>query len=398
MEDLYLLHKNLINSVKCNYIRNVSSKIDWEERCIAITGARGVGKTTCMMHHIKENFGSSTKALYISADHIKVQKYTLYDIAEHHNNYGGTHLFIDEIHKNPDWSLNVKSIYDTFPDLHVVISGSSILQLNKSKEDLSRRMVNYVMNGFSFREYLEFKFSISLEAYTLKSLLTNHEVITPHINTLFNPLVEFENYLKYGYYPYGFNQKNAYFDKLQNTINTVMEVDIPIVSGMDVQNIRKIKKLLGLIATSVPFQPNITKLAGSLELNRTTLYMYLEYLERACLISSISNINKGYSGFAKPDKLFLNNTNISHSFFTPTIDKGTERETFFLNQLRSAGHQVTLPQQGDFLIDEKYTFEVGGSSKTFHKIANLKNSYVAADEIKEGLKKKIPLWLFGFLY
>ena len=396
MEKVYILHQQLLNNLNPVFRRRFIDEVSWDESGIALMGARGVGKTTLMLQYIKERFKSSSTALYISMDHIVVQEHSLYEIAEYHSNNGGTHLFVDEIHKYDGWSTHLKSVYDTYPKLNVIVSGSSMLQLYKSKADLSRRYISYELRGLSFREYLEIEHKVILNSYSLEEILENHIEITHEINEKINAFQNFKAYLKHGHYPIYLKGIKTYGEKLQNVLNTILEIDLPYVTGVQVQNVHKIKKLISIIAKSVPFQPNITKLAAALELNRTTLYQYIDYLIRARIITAVNSPGKSYTVMNKPDKIYLHNTNIAYSFGEQSVNVGSIRETFFLNQLE-INHTVSTAKKGDFTVNEKYVFEIGGSNKDYKQIAGLSDSYIAADEMPIGYGNKIPLWLFGFL-
>lgn len=397
MQKVLELHQRLIRETKPTFRRGLIDEINWNDKGIAILGARGVGKTTLLLQYIKEQYGTSDKALYASMDHIMVQEYSIYEIAENHYNSGGTHLFLDEIHKYENWSTHLKSISDTFPDLHCVVSGSSMLQLYKSKADLSRRYISYELQGLSLREYIQIEQNKTIEIITLDDILTNHIDIAHDLNDIIKPIKEYKQYVQHGYYPIYLQGTTSYAQKLQNILNTILEVDLPIVTGLPVQNVSKIKRLINIISRSVPFQPNITKLAETLELSRTTLYQYIAYLSNSCIIHSLHSPNKSYKTLSKPDKIFLHNTNMSFSFGGVDTNIGCVRETFFLNQVRQK-HKVHSVKKGDFIINEKHTVEIGGHGKKYKQIANIPDSYIIADDIIIGTGNKIPLWLFGFLY
>lgn len=397
MRKVFELHQRLIQEAMPTFRRNLIDEINWKEKGIAILGARGVGKTTLILQYIKEKFGTSYKALYVSMDHIMVQEHSIYEIAERHYNDGGTHLFLDEIHKYENWSTHLKSISDTFPNLHCVVSGSSMLQLYKSKADLSRRYISYELHGLSLREYIQIEHNKSISKITLDDILTKHIDIAHEINDITKPIMDYRAYVQHGYYPIYLHGTDSYAQKLQNILNTILEVDLPIVTGLPVQNVHKIKRLIHIISKSVPFQPNITKLAETLELSRTTLYQYINYLSQSCIINAVHTASKSYKTLSKPDKIFLHNTNISYSFGGIDTNIGCVRETFFLNQVRSH-HTVHSAKKGDFLVDAKHTIEIRGGSKNYKQIANPEDSYIVADDIIIGTGNKIPLWLFGFLY
>jgi len=352
MRKVLELHQRLIRETKPTFRRKLIDQIDWNEKGIAILGARGVGKTTLILQYIKEQYGTSDKALYASMDHIIVQEYSIYEIAENHYNAGGTHLFLDEIHKYENWSTHLKSISDTFPDLHCIVSGSSMLQLYKSTADLSRRYISYELQGLSLREYIQIEQNIKIDSIALEDILGNHIEIAHEINDITKPIRDYKAYVQNGYYPIYLHGTDNYSQKLQNVLNTILEVDLPIVTGLPVQNVNKIKRLINIISRSVPFQP---------------------------------------------DKIFLHNTNISYSFGGVDTNIGCVRETFFINQVRQQ-HTIHSAKKGDFIVNEKHTIEIGGAGKDYKQIANIPDSYIVADDIVIGTGNKIPLWLFGFLY
>jgi predicted AAA+ superfamily ATPase len=376
--------------------RYMHTALDMKDRLVGIIGARGVGKTTFILQYLSELELSYEKKLYFSADHFLALNYSLYEIAQEFYKRGGKVLAIDEIHKYPNFELELKSIYDTYEDLNVIFSGSSALKLENAKIDLSRRAVLYRVGGMSFREFLEFEIKTTFSFYTLDEILNNHTQIATSLVKKFKPFEYFEKYIKYGYYPFYKENINTYPQKLLETINIVLESDLPLVFSVEAKNIFKLKKLLSLLCMSKPYELNISKLAQKIEINRNTLYSYLHYLEAGSLITMIKQTSKGDSILIKPEKLYLNNTNIN-STYCQTSDKGTLREQFFVNQLKSR-HKVNYSKIGDFLIDEKYIVEIGGKNKSFAQIKDVKNSFVFSDDIEIGFGNKIPLWLCGFLY
>jgi uncharacterized protein len=397
MEVIYEKHIQYLRELTEDFVRDFFAEIDWNDRLIFIRGARGCGKTTMMLQYIKRQFGNSEKVLYISMDDFIINGYSLLDIASYHYNHGGTHLFIDEIHKYYNWSQELKNISDTYKKLNVVVSGSSILQIQKGDADLSRRAVTYDMKGLSLREFINIQSKLELKPYSLNDILAHHLDICTEINSKVNSLQYFNDYLKYGYYPYFLESTLSYHKKLSSTINLSIELDLPQLLNVEVGNIVKIKKLIYLLSINVPYQPNLSKLALSLDLNRQTVTTYLHYLHEANVLQILWNEGKMYTPLSKPDKIYLQNANLFYIFDPNTIEKGALRETFFFNQL-SYHHQVTLPSSGDFLVNKKYLFEIGGMKKSYSQIANIKNCYIAADDILIGSKNKIPLWLFGHMY
>jgi predicted AAA+ superfamily ATPase len=397
MDYIYKVHQDLISSLKTSFRRTYIDEIEWRERLIAIKGCRGVGKTTLILQHIKEVFGTDPKACYISMDNLMLRGSSITEIAAHHFKTGGTHLFIDEIHKQDDWSLHIKNIYDMYPGLSIVISGSSLLKIYNAQTDLSRRAVTYDIPGLSFREFINIELKASYEPIALSKLLNDHINIVSTISQDIKILPLFKSYLTHGYYPFYLESKKSYSLKLDQIINTILEVDLPTVLKTDIHQINKIKKLIHYLAIEVPFQPNISKLAASIEVHRNHLYEYIYYLDQAKIFHLLQEEGKSYSMMSKPEKIYLHNTNIHMSLAPSITNPGTLREVFFFNQV-SAKHQVHASKSGDFLVDGTYVFEVGGTNKTFKQIANHPNSYLVIDDDATGVKNKIPLWIFGFLY
>lgn len=396
MEKVYLEYKETLSALKPSFRRSFIDEIDWNEPLLFIVGSRGVGKTTLILQHIKENFGKSTKALYISMDDISLSSYRLYDLAKNHAQLGGTYLFIDEIHKYENWSQELKNIRDKMRDLKVVASGSSILDIHKGNADLSRRSVVYTLNGLSYREFLNIQHKLNFPVLSLEEILQNHEEIAQEITTKIKPLEHFSAYLKHGYFPFYLEGTKNYHHKLMNVLNVVLEQDMALIEAIDLVKIPKIRKLIYLLSIQAPYQPNITKLAESIEIDRITLLNYLNSLQKASVLFLARMNGKFYSQLTKPDKIYLQNTNLLY-LSQSTVNIGTLRETFFVNQVNTK-HTVRLAPKGDFIIDDNYLFEVGGASKSFKQIAGIEQSFLALDEITSGINNKIPLWMFGFLY
>ena len=396
MDQIYIEYQEILAALKPRFRRNFIDEIDWEEPLLFILGSRGVGKTTLILQYIKEKFGTSSTALYISMDDLALSNYTLLDLAKKHAQNGGTHLFVDEIHKYHNWSQELKNIRDKIKELKVVASGSSILDIQKGNADLSRRSVVYTLHGLSFREYVNIELKLNLPIISLTDIVTNHEIIVPQLLEQFKPLQHFATYLKYGYFPFYLEGIKNYHHKLGNVLNVVLEQDMALIEGVDLTKIPKIRKLIYLLSTQVPYQPNITKLAEALETDRITLLNYLNSLQKASVLTLVRLNGKLYTQLTKPDKIFLQNTNLLY-LSQSNVNIGTLRETFFANQI-GIKHQLTLAQRGDFMVNDTYTFEVGGANKSFQQIANIKNSYLVIDEMPLGIKNKIPLWLFGFMY
>ncbi|NOT35761.1 MAG: AAA family ATPase [Saprospiraceae bacterium] len=397
-ENLRQEHNEYLQSVDESFSRQSRwNDMDWAEKLLFIKGPRGVGKSTMILQYIRDKFQFDAKALYVTMDSLNLSGMSILEIAKKHQNLGGTHLYIDEIHKYEGWSKELKNINDLYKKLHVVVSGSSILKMDKGEADLSRRAVTYNMEGLSFREYIWFKTGIVLETLKLEDIVKSHVDLSVEISNKINPLLLHKEYLQFGYYPFFMQGTKSFRQKLNNAVNQSIEQDIMQINEIEVNNIGKIKKLLYHLAISVPFKPNSTKLAESLGLNRQTLNLYLFYLTEAKIIQSILASGKSYSMISKPDKIYLNNTNLCYLVPESRVNTGNLRETFFANQL-SKLHNVNTSDKGDFLIDNKYIFEVGGPNKKFTQIADLPFSYTVVDDEITGYGNKIPLWLFGMLY
>jgi predicted AAA+ superfamily ATPase len=398
MDNLYKTFYQLLERTSSDFVRYLYPKIRWQSRLIAITGARGTGKTTMILQYIKKNFGDAPqKALYVSLDNIYFSNNRLLDLAHDFDKMGGKYLFIDEVHKYESWSIEIKNIYDSLPDLQVVFTGSSILEIYKGKADLSRRVVHYTLNGMSFREFLLFEKGIDFSAVKLEDLLENHIEIASKINKQIKPIPLFQQYLSEGFYPYYKEDSEIYLNRLLHTVNVVLETDLPVVENIEVQTIKKIKQLLYIIAQRVPFTPNIKELAEILEISRKSLLTYLFYLEKAQLVGLLQQDVSGIKTLTKPEKIYLNNSNLAYAIENKKPDIGNIRETFFLNQLKTVA-KIASAGKADFKINDKYTVEVGGKNKGHEQITGVDNAFLALDNLEYGFGNKIPLWLFGMLY
>jgi predicted AAA+ superfamily ATPase len=395
METLLEAHNRQISQLEIRFRRDLN--IDWNDRLIGLTGARGVGKTTFLLTHIKQYHTNSPHVLYASMDDFYFSQSSLLQLADEWVKKGGTHLFIDEIHKYPNWSQELKNIYDRYKKLKVVFTGSSVLHIQSGKADLSRRAVVYAMEGLSFREFINIEARTKFKKITLEELLKNHLNISKEIVAKVKPLAYFDNYLKHGYYPYYLESTASYHRKLLNTIHLMLEVDLPYLRHVEVKYVHKLKKLLYLLSQSVPFQPNVSQLSADLEVSRNTVMLYLNYLSESKLLNLLHSKSSSDAMLAKPEKVYLHHSNLLYAISSNSVNKGNERETFFYNQVNNA-YRVEYSATGDFLVDRKYIFEIGGKSKSKKQIKNIKNSYVAADMLEYGFENKIPLWLFGFLY
>jgi len=393
IEEARELQKLLLKKFNVSYKRYFFDKFNFD-RLTGLIGARGVGKTTFLLQYLKKYKLPISKKLYISADSIKIT--SLFEFAKTFESYGGELLIIDEIHKYSGFEQDLKKIYD-FLGLNVIFSGSSALQIDNSKYDLSRRVVVYQIEGLSFREFLELKLKKDFKTYSLEDILNNHIDIAYEISQDLSILPLFKEYLQFGYYPFYFDKHSTYLLKLNETINSVLEVDIPSIFNIEYQNIKNLKKLLMILCESVPYTPNITTLLEKMGMENSyrTLYRYLDYLHKAKIITLIKPKTKGDNIFVKPQKIYFNNSNLHYAYCdNPNI--GTIREVFFQSMMYNK--KLELPNRGDFLVNDKYLFEIGGKNKSFKQIKDIPNSFVVADDKEIGNSNKIPLWLFGFLY
>ena len=378
--------------------RELERKINWNARLISIRGSRGTGKTTLFLQHIKKTFSNNlNKVLYVSLDNIYFSNNTLVELAEKFASRGGTHLFLDEVHKYENWSKEIKNLYDDFPELHIAFTGSSLLEILNGRADLSRRTLVYELTGLSFREYLSIIKVQDFPIFTLEEILKNNEQISAEIASKIKPFEFFDDYLSFGYYPYFLEGKDDYFNRLNETLNMILEVELPFLRGLEVAYVPRIKKLLAVIGESAPFIPNITQLATKIGISRQTLLLYLKYLEDAKLINQLYKKSRGLGALEKPEKILMENTNLMELFNGENTNTGSRRETFVLNQLLHS-HKVDFSEESDFFVDSKYTFEVGGKNKKRKQIQTVPDSYIIADDIEFGTDRRIPIWLLGFMY
>ncbi|MGF1668856.1 MAG: ATP-binding protein [Balneolaceae bacterium] len=401
MDSLAEKFKRRLNNISLGFVRSMMYEINWEARLIGIRGARGVGKTTLLLQYIKKNLAMDHSVLYVSLDNIWFSENRLSVLADQFVKQGGKYLFLDEVHKYPDWSVELKNIYDDYPDLQIVFTGSSLLELLQARADLSRRAVVYSMQGLSFREYLNFEANHSFDSVTLESILDDHTELTQEIVSECKPLEYFHRYLKTGYYPFYKEVPDLYYSRIEEVLNLIFEIELTQLRGVEMAYVPKLKQLLLVIAESAPFIPNISRLSKRIGINRVTLLTYLRYLEDAGVIHSLFKDAKGISRLQKPDKIFLENTNISYaiSYGDHQVNRGNLRETFFVNQL-SQSHRITFHKKMDLLINDSILFEVGGKNKenTTEMTGENYPIYFALDDIEYGHRNQIPLWLFGFLY
>ena len=396
LEKLYSFQNRIKKSHNIKYRRSLYEEIDFDDKMIAIFGARGVGKTTLLFQYLQELEQNGKKALYVSMDYPFLVGIDLIEIVEEFVESGGEYLLLDEIHRYNDFSAYLKTIYDMF-EVYIVFTGSSATSILNAKSDLSRRVTLYNLHGFSFREYLEFKYKIDYECYTTWQLVENHIEIAQTLNQKNSHILkDFKEYLKIGYYPFYFDKKSSYYENLLNTINLTIDLDLTSLGFIEQKYTYKLKKLLEVVCESKPFEVNYTKIASVAQISRAKLYDYIEFLNDAQMLLLVDEYVKGIKKINKPAKIYLNNTNLLFAY-CQECETGTLRETFFANQL-SVKNRLNIAKNGDFLVDGMHIFEIGGRDKGFKQIKDIPNSYVVADDIKVGKGNKIPLYLFGFLY
>lgn len=409
IDDLFALSQSFLRLRDRSFQRYFLKSHPLSSRFSLIVGQRGVGKTTVIIQHILATYQDlfTRRALYVQTDHFRVASRSLYDIAEEFNNLGGELLCLDEVHKYPAWSMELKSIYDTFPRLKIIASGSSALDITKGSHDLSRRAVVYTMTGMSFREFISLLHGLELPVFSMQEITENHQrgagfVIDVLDKKNLKILSLFKAYLQVGYYPYfmEYKEQDSFYLTLEQNLRTSLETDlIAAHNSLSGASIRKIKKLLAAVATQTPFTPDMKKLKAMLEIgDERTLKLYLQYLEEAGLILMAPRGKTGFGALRKPEKIYLNNPTLIHALALPQQpDRGSLRETFFFNMVANS-YPVSIPRRGDFLVDDRLIFEIGGKNKDFQQIKDLPDSFLAVDDIESGYGARIPLWLFGFLY
>ena len=394
MELLLEKSRKKIHAASLDFKRYLYKRINYKHRLISISGARGTGKTTLLLQLGK--LLKQAPVLYIALDDLFFTENSLYRLAEQFNKAGGKLLLLDEVHKYPNWSREIKLIYDDFADMQVIFTSSSILDIYQGESDLSRRASRYVLREMSFREYLEFYHKLTFPVVSLEDIVNNHQDISLHMLDRFKPYQYFPHYLKVGNYPFFEGDEDDYSQKLLNTVNLVLDIDLPAIQDIDYAHIAKFKRLLYVLATNVPYTPNISKLSEQVGLHRNALVRAIHLLGKAELLHALYKQSRSISSLNKPDKIWLQNTNLNYAIGS-SPKTGNLRETFFISQM-SLDHQVALPLKGDFLVDESYLFEVGGKNKTSKQIQNQNQAWLVKDDIETGGFLSLPLWLFGFLY
>jgi len=398
MQQLFSIFYQQLNRVSTDFKRYLYSEIHWQNRLIAIVGSRGTGKTTLLLQHIKLNYQSlSGEVLYASLDSLWFSTHSLVYLADEFAKQGGKVLYLDEVHNYIGWSREIKNIYDSHPEMKIVFTGSSLLEVYKGEADLSRRVITYHLYGLSFREFLAYEYDIKLDAVTVDEIMLNHMNLAMTIGTKIKPLVAFNEYIRYGYFPYYKEDKELYPIRLLATLNTIIELDLPATERIDYYSVVKIKKLFAILASLVPFTPNVSQLSHDIETTRVSLLNYLYYLEKAQAIMLLSKESSGIKQMAKPDKIYLGNTNYAYALGGEQTNAGSVRESFFMNQVR-VKNNVSFSNMVDFNVSGKYNIEIGGKNKTKKQIAGLDNAFTVLDNIETGYNNQIPLWLFGLTY
>lgn len=397
-EKMLNVSQRRVREVSLKKTRFLFEKIDWRDRLISITGARGTGKTTLLLQHIKECFQDEPeRALYISLDSLWFEGHSLQELVDLHYKNGGTHIFMDEVHYQKDWQRMIKNIYDEYSGLFIVYTGSSLLKIEAAGGDLSRRQIAYSLPGLSFREYLYFEDALEIQPQKIEELLENHSRIANRIAGEIKVFQYFHKYLTKGYYPFYKEVYAGYEQRLLQITNQILESDYPAIEPISYSTVQKIRKMLYILAQSCPQTPNMAELYQQLDTDRNQGLKMLYILDRANLLNLLSSKEAALKNLSRPDKIYCDNTNIMYAM-TENVNIGTVRETFFLNQIRSAGYSVFYPKQGDFSVCGKYLFEVGGRKKSFVQIRDIADSYLAIDDEEVGRGNKVPLWMFGLLY
>ena len=392
-----LISNRLIDETPMAFHRRLYRSVDWENRLVCIKGPRGTGKTTMLRQSAKERFGLDPRAIYVSFDHYWFKTHSPLEFAEEMHKQGVTHLFVDEVHHVEHWQTAIKNFTDFYPEMSVVYSGSSLLKMDNREGDLSRRQIAYTLDGLSFREFLAYEGALDAEPVPLEAVLADHVRLAADVARKIRVLPLFERYLATGFYPFYKTEHSGYYERVAATVDKVLDSDWPAVEDVTPATIRKTKKMLAVLAASCPQQPNMSALYRELETDRNQGLKMLSVLERAGLLALVPSGKDSLKNLSRPEKIFCANPNLMHALVS-RADEGTIRETFFVNQLRAAGHAVVCADRGDFAVDGRYRVEVGGRKKGFAQIKDIPESFVAADDLEAGFGNRIPLWLFGFLH
>lgn len=396
LQPLFNNYHRKIARIDLRFKRYLYNQINWSARIINIKGARGVGKTTMLLQHILENYDDIDQTLYASLDDLWFATHSLIDLVDWADQHGMRRLYLDEVHKYEKWNVTLKNIYDSYPDMSIVYTSSSLLIMDNAAVDLSRRQTAYTLYGLSFREFLTFENVLHCPAIALEDLLQNHVRHSMQIVQNVKVASYFETYQEHGYYPFYREVGEDFSSRLREIVSVVIESDLPAVEKMTFETIQKVKKLVMIISERVPFEPKMSELWAQLSTNNELGLRMLYALDKAQILALLTSKAKNYKYLYKPDKIFLGNPNLMHAL-CPAVNKGNERETLFFCQLH-VNNDVKHPLKGDFLVNDKYLFEVGGRKKSFEQIADVPNSFLAVDDTEVGHGNRIPLWLFGFTY
>lgn len=397
MEELFDVSNSRISQTELKFFRSLYQRIEWKSRLIGVKGARGTGKTTMLLQYLKQLDIPATQKLYISLDDIFFTNHSLIEIGKDFSLRGGKILVLDEVHKYPNWAHEIKNLYDRYSDLKIIFTGSSIIDITKSEGDLSRRAVIYELKGLSFREYLELKEDIKMKPLSLNEILKGDFDFDKTFPTDFKPYQYFTDYLKFGYYPFFLESQSTYYQRLKQLVRLIVEIDMAEIKGFDIRQAKKILQLLYIISQQVPFSPNLSELARKTTIHRNSLNEYLYYLEEARLLYLLQAKNYSVASLQKPEKIYLNNTNFLYALSEEQPNSGTVREVFFFSQLAGM-HSIYQSKEADFLVDNKFTFEIGGKNKRTNQINGVGEAWLVKDDILRPTSNSIPIWLFGFLY
>ncbi len=392
MENLLQIHQSLTEVSNKHIRRSLMDEVDWTERLICIKGFRGVGKTTFLLDLVKERFSDDKSCLYVNLNSFYFTKRKIYNFADEFYKKGGKVLILDQIHKYPEWDTELRDCYDNMPGLQIIFSSSPVLRVIEGHDNLKGIVRVYHLEGLSFREYLKVKTGIDFSIYSFEQIIANHHAIAAEITHQVRPLAYFAEYLENGYYPYFLNSDSYYSESLLKHVNLALEIDVTYLNQIELKYLPKLRKLLQIICSQVPFSPNVSKLSNDVETSRATIMNYLRYLKNSRLINLLYS-NGDEDQLKKPDMIYANNSNILFAVDPANVNNRNLRTTFFYNQVsyRSA---VKGSTKADFKVAGKYDFLIGGK---YTEPVDA-DSYAAADMIEEGRGNVIPLWLFGFLY
>lgn len=396
MNELLEISRHKISTVNLDFQRYLAYQIDWSNRLICVKGARGTGKTTLLLQWLRQQNRPSTEIAYFSLDELYFTTHGLLETIRHFYQQGGKTVVLDEVHKYPTWAREIKNLYDRYADLQIVFTGSSIIEIARQEADLSRRALMYELWGLSYREYLEFYHNIKIRPFAVSELLKG-AVMSNMLPLGFKPLAHLDHYFRYGYYPFFKEDETGYHQRLRQLCRTMVEYDMAEIKGFDIRHAKKMLQLLYVIAQQVPFKPNINSLAEKTQIHRNSINHYLYFLHEARLLHLLYAERQSVATLQKPEKVYLNNTNLLYALSEEHPSRGTVREVFCYAQLRIK-HKVSQAGTTDFLVDDRYYFEVGGKSKKQKQIASLPSAWLIKDDLEWAVGNTLPLWQLGLLY